>query len=106
MVDEHTGQLLADRAVDEQRRHGAVDPARERAEDALAADLLPDRARAAVRSRPRASSEGWAPATMEEVAEHRRPVRGVDDLGMELDAVEPPGRVLEGGDRRSSPSAR
>ena len=42
VVDEHARQLVADRAVHEQRRDGGVDAAREAADDALVADLLAD----------------------------------------------------------------
>ena len=42
VVDEHAGELVADRLVHEQRRDGRVDAAGERAEHALAADLGAD----------------------------------------------------------------
>ena len=42
VVDEDAGQLVADRAVHEQRRDGAVDAAREPAEHLLVADLGAD----------------------------------------------------------------
>ena len=42
VVDVDAGQLVADRLVDEQRRDGGVDPAGERAEHALLADLRAD----------------------------------------------------------------
>ena len=42
VVDEDAGQLIADRAVHEQRRDGAVDAAREAAEHLLVADLGAD----------------------------------------------------------------
>src|SRR5207245_852252 len=42
VVDEHAGQLVADGLVHEQRRNGGVDPARKRAQDALAPDLRAD----------------------------------------------------------------
>ena len=42
VIHEHAGQLVADRAVDQQRRHGRVDAAGERADDLAAADLGAD----------------------------------------------------------------
>ena len=42
VVDEHAGELVADGAVHEQRRHRRVDAARERADDLVVADLLAD----------------------------------------------------------------
>ena len=42
VVDEDAGQLVADRLVDQQRRNGTVDAARQRADDALVADLFAD----------------------------------------------------------------
>src|SRR5581483_7459183 len=42
VVDEDAGQLVADGAVDEGRRHRAVDSAREGADDPSAPDRLPD----------------------------------------------------------------
>ena len=42
VVDEHAGELVADRAVDERRRGRGVDAAREAADDAAVADLGAD----------------------------------------------------------------
>ena len=75
VVDEDAGELVADRLVDEQRRDGGVDAARERAEHALAADLRRGSARPAPRSPRRASRR----------ARRRRPRRGSSSA--------PPGRA-------------
>jgi hypothetical protein len=100
VVDEDARELVADRLVDEQRRNGGVDPARERAEHALAADLHADSLDLLLdhrRGRPRGRRVG---DLVEEVLEQILPVRRVHDLGVELDAVEPPARVLERRDGR------
>src|SRR5207248_10175443 len=73
-------------AVHERRRDRGVDAARERAEDAAAADL---RAHPLHRFADEgAGRPGWRAAAdpQHEVADHLPPVRRVDDLGMELDA--------------------
>ena len=100
VVDEHAGQLVADRLVDEQRRHGRVDATREPADDALRADLGPDPLDLLLDhggGRPRRRSAG---DLVEEVLQDLLPVGRVDDLGVELDGVEAAARVLERRDRR------
>jgi hypothetical protein len=63
VIDEHAGQLLADRLMDEDSRDGAVDAARQAADDAAGADLgamsaiLPARNSAMVQSP--ASPQTW-----------------------------------------------
>ena len=49
VVDEHARELVADRAVHEQRGDGGVDPAGEPADDAAVADLGADASRSAPR---------------------------------------------------------
>ena len=100
VIDEHARQLVADRLVDEQRRHGRVDAAREPADDALRADLGPDPLDLLLDhggGRPRRRSPG---DLVEEVLQDLLPVRRVHDLRVELDGVEPAARVLERRDRR------
>ena len=87
VVDEDAGELVADGLVHEQRRDGAVDSARERAEHPVAPDgcadpldLLLDHGR----GRPGRGDPG---ELVEEVLQHLLAVRGVHDLGVELDAV-------------------
>ena len=99
MVDEHARQLVADRLVDEERRDGRVDPARERAQHALRPDLRADPLHLLLdhrRRRPRRRRVGHR---VEEVLQQVVPVRRVHDLGVELDAVQPPLRILERRDR-------
>ena len=100
VVDEHAGQLVADRLVDEQRRHGRVDATREPADDALRADLGPDPLDLLLDhggGRPRRRSTG---DLVEEVLEDLLPVGRVHDLRVELDGIETTARVLERRDRR------
>ena len=106
VVDEDAGELIADCLVDEQRRNCGVDAAGERAEDPLGADLGADPLHLLLDhggGRPGGRRIGDA---VEEVLQHVLPVRGVHDLRVELDAVEPPGRVLERRHGRRGGTAR
>ena len=99
MVDEDTGQLVADRLVHEQRSDGGVDAARQRAQHTLLPDLGADPLDLLLdhgRGRPGGPRAGDA---VEEVLQHLLAVRRVHDLRVELDAVQVPVRRLEGGDR-------
>ena len=100
VVDEHARQLVADRAVHEQRGDGGVDPAREPADDAAAADLGADALDLLLDDRGRAPGARAAADLLEERRQHVLAVGRVDDLGVELDAVEAALDVLERGDRR------
>jgi hypothetical protein len=97
VVDEDARELVADRPVDEQRRHGGVHAAREAADDLLvphlradALELLLDDGRGAPRQVARAD-------VAEERPEHVLAERGVDHLGVVLDAVD---AALDGLERR------
>ena len=106
VVDEDAGELVADRLVDEQRGDGAVDAAGEAAEHALAADARADPLDLLLDhggGRPGGRGVGDA---VEEVLQHLLAVRGVHDLGVELDAVEAADRVLERADRRRARATR
>ena len=99
MVDEDAGELVADGLVDQHRSHGAVDAAREAADDAALADLgadLGDLARLEMRHAPVARQPGDA---VHEVADQRRPARRVRHLGVELHRVEPALLVGDGRER-------
>ena len=100
VVDEHARQLVADRAVHEQRRHRRVDPAGEPADDAAVADLGADLLDLLVDDRGRAPGAGAAADLLEERRQHVLAVGRVDDLGVELDAVQPALDVLERRHRR------
>ena len=100
-VDEDAGELIAQRLVQQHRRDRDVDAAREAADHAALADLRADardRLAAERRHRPIAAAERDA---MREVAEQRRALRRVHDLGMELHAVEAALVVGDGGEGRA-----
>ena len=100
VVDEDARQLVADRLVDEERGDRGVDAAGERAEHALVPDLRADPLDLLLDHRGRRPRRRRVGDRVEEVLQQVVPVRRVHDLGVELDAVEPPLRVLEGRDRR------
>ena len=101
VVDEHAGELVADRAVHERRGHGGVDAARQPADDAALADLGADPLDLLVdhrRGRPALAAAG---DLAQEPLEDLGAVGRVDDLGVELDPVEAALGALERGDRRA-----
>ena len=100
VVDEDARELVPDRLVHEQRGHGRVDAARQRAEDALAADLGANPLHLLLDNRGRRPGRRCVGDAVEEVLEDVLAVRRVHDLGVELDAVEVALRRLEGGHRR------
>jgi hypothetical protein len=89
VVDEDARELVADRAVDEQRRHGGVHAAREAADDLLSPTCARMRSSCSstmdaalhVRSQPQTSPR--------KVLRTSWPNGRVDDLGVVLDAVDP-----------------
>jgi hypothetical protein len=86
--------------VDEKCRDGRVDTARERAKSALPTDPGPDARDLDLDDGGRRPERERVGSAVEEVLEDLGAVLGVDDLGVELDAVETALLVLEGGDRR------
>ena len=100
VVDEDAGELVADGLVHEQRGDRRVDAARERAEDPLPPDLRANASRLLLDDRCRRPRGRRVRDLVQEVAS-ASPCRGrVNDLRVELDAVEAPRSVLEGRDRR------
>ena len=110
VVDEHAGQLIADRFVDEDGGDRAVDPARQPANDPAGADLGADLgnlgvAEGAHRPVARATAD-----VAREVGEQLAAVGCVDDLGMEHHRIEAPrlvgrdgiGRAFRAGDDREA----
>ena len=91
MVDEDAGQPVADRAVDDERGHGAVDAAREAADRARVADLRADALDLLLDDVRRGPGRRAVAGVEEEPLEQVGAERRVDDLGVELDAVEAPG---------------
>ena len=102
VVDEHAGELIADRAVDERRGGRRVDASREAADHPSVADLGAHRCDLLVDHR------GGRPALLEardlaqEAVEDLGAVGRVDDLGVELDPVQARAR----GSRRRRPASR
>ena len=88
VVDEHAGELVADRPVDEQRRGRRVDAAGEPADDARRRRPGRGSARPARRSPRPATSALAAGDLAQEALEDLGAVGRVDDLGVELDPVE------------------
>ena len=100
VVDEHAGQLVADRLVDQHRGDRGIDAAREAADHLAGPDLLADALDRLLAKRLHGPVAAAAGDVAHEVADEQRPVRGVDHLGVELDAVEAPplvGHGREGG---------
>ena len=100
VVDEHAGQPVADRAVHEQRRHARVDPARQAADGPPVPHLGADPLDLLLDHRGRAPGALAAAHVGQEVGQDLLPVRRVDHLGVELDAVEPALHRLERRHRR------
>ena len=88
VVDEDARELVADRLVHEQRGDGRVDAAREPADHALGADLRADALDLLLDHRGGRPRGRRAREVVEEVLQDLLAVRRVDDLGVELDAVE------------------
>src|SRR5690606_16004628 len=100
-IDIDAGQLIADRLMDEDGGHRAVDAARKAADDLAAADL-------AANARNRLILEGGhrpvafeAADLMYKVGKQPRARRGMHNLGMELHAVEAARLIRDGGERRA-----
>ncbi len=101
VVDEDAGQLVADGPLHQRRGDRGVDAAGQPADHPLAADLgrtCCDLLVDDVRRRPGRAHPG---DVVQEVLEHLLPVRGVQHLGVELHAGQPPGPVLERRHRRA-----
>ena len=101
MIDEHAGQLVADRFVDQHRRDRAVDPARKAANHPAVADLLAnlgDLGGPELGHRPAA---GETADVADEIGEQPAAVGRVDDLRVEHQAVESARLVDRHGVRRA-----
>ncbi len=95
VVDEHTGELVADRLVHEQRGDGGIDAAREPADHPLATDLGADPLHLLLDHSGRSPGRLRARDLVQEVLEYLLPVRRVHHLRMELNPVEAPLGRLE-----------
>ena len=101
VVDEDAGELGADRFVDQKRRDGGIDAARQSANDAALPNLRPDLGDfggTELRHGPIAGTPGDA---AHEVGDERGAVRRMHHLGVELDAIETARIVGDGCKRRA-----
>ena len=97
MIDEHARQLIADGSVHEQRGDAGIDAAGETADHAALADLGTDPRDLFLDDR-RCTPAALTTTDIDEKArQDLLPVRGMHDLGMELDPVDAPRLILEGG---------
>jgi hypothetical protein len=100
VVDEDAGQLVADRALHERRRHRGVDPAGQPADHPLVTDLRADRATASSTMLTIVQVGPAAGGLEQEALQHLLAVLAVQHLGVELHAVQPAAGVLERRHRR------
>ena len=100
-IDEDAGELVADRLVDHRGRDRAVDAAGQAADHPALPDLGADARDPGLAEPGHAPAAGEPGDTVGEVLQQLPPVRGVDDLRMELHAVVAAGVVGDGGERRA-----
>ena len=96
MVHKSTGELVAHRLGQEGSGHGAIHTAGQGQEDLAAAYFLPDLDNGPVLITLHGPVPGGPTDPIQEVPDHVRPMLGVIDLGVELDAVKAPGFVSNG----------
>ncbi len=99
VIDEDAGELLTDRLVDQQRRDRGVDAARESADHLLRSNLLANTCDLLVDHLGRRPGRRDPNHLVQEALENLLAVRGVHDLGVELDGIKAALRILEGGER-------
>src|SRR5690606_13732464 len=100
VIDEHAHELIADRGVQERCDDRRIDAAREGEQHAVLADPAADALDVVgddVLRRPRRRA---AAHVAHEARQDLETVLGVRDLGMKLQAVDPPLRVRDRGERR------
>ena len=100
VINEHAGELIVDRLVDEDGGDGGIDAAGKPADHLALADLLPDLLDRLLLEGAHGPVTGAAGDLAHEVAKERRAVRGVYDLEVELHRVELALIVGDHGDRR------
>ena len=102
VIDEHARQLVADRAVHEQRGDRRVDAAGQAADHVGLPHLRADAADLVLDDRRRRPGLLAAADLGEKAREDLLAVGRVHDLGVKLDAVDAALGVLDGGDRRGA----
>ena len=99
VVHEDAGQLVADRAVNDERGHRRIDAAAERADHAPVADLRADSGGRLFDKRRHRPVAGAAADAVREVAQDLETAFGVRHLGMKQEGEQPPLRVGHRGNR-------
>jgi predicted ATPase/class 3 adenylate cyclase len=99
VIDEHAGQAITNGALDERGGDRGIHPAGQTADGVAAADLLADALDLLLNDVQHGPGR-TAAGQLEEPAEHAGAVLGVHDLGVELDAEQAAGRVLDRRHRR------
>ena len=89
IVDEDTGQLVADGPMGKGRRHRRVYPATQGANDSLLADLPADLLHRCIHIRLHRPSRLAAANVVDEIAKQRRSFRRMNDFRMKLEAINP-----------------
>ena len=100
VIDEHAGELIADRFVDQHRGDGGIDAAGEPADHSALADLAADFLDRLVLEGAHGPVAGAARDVAHEIAQDGGAVRRVHDFEMELGGVEFALVVGDHGDRR------
>ena len=100
-VDEHAGQLRADRLVQQRGDDGRIHAARQAEDHFVAAHLLADARDLVVDDVGRGPQRGAAADVDDEAAQQREALLGVSDFGMELHAVPALGLKGERGHRHA-----
>jgi hypothetical protein len=100
VVDEDARELIADRLVDQRRRHRRVDPARQPADDLLITDLRSDRRHLLFDDGVARPGGPGITTVEEEPFQDLHPARRVGHLGVELHSEDAPLPVLHRRHRR------
>ena len=106
VIDKHAGELIADRLVDQHRRDGGIDAARQPADHPALADLTADFFDRLILECAHRPVAGTAGDVADEVAQDGGAVRRVHHFKMELCGVELPLLVADHGNRARSPTCR
>ena len=102
MVDEHTSELVPDRALDQGGRNRRIDTAGEPCDDLVGADSLGDRLDGLLDDAP--GRPGWLDprSVVEEVLDDPLALLGMSDLGVPLHRVQAAALILERCDLRAA----
>ena len=100
VIDEHAGELVADRLVDQHRRHGGIDAAGQTADHLALADLGADLRDRLLAERAHGPVAGETSDLADEIADQFRPVGRVHHLRVEHQPVISTLLVLDHRERR------